>query len=89
MRPSAFDPAPTPLPLRAAAAIALVLLAGVGLSVMEYLESTQAVEAAPKPGPNLGPMPGVEQPLSESTEWPSAEPLTSTRPVIFVLYEGG
>ncbi|MEY2785751.1 MAG: hypothetical protein RL277_1961 [Planctomycetota bacterium] len=86
MRPSAFDPAPTPLPLRAAAAIALVLLGGVGLSVMEYLESAHAVEAAPtKPAPK----PGVEQHLPESTEWPYAEPLTSTRPAIFVPYQGG
>ncbi len=81
MRPSAFDPAPTPLPLRSAAAIALVLLAGVGLSVMEYLESTHAVEAAPKPP--------AEQPLPENSEWPYAEPLTSTRPAIFVPYQGG
>jgi hypothetical protein len=85
MRPSAFDPAPTPLPLRAAAAIALVLLAGIGLSVMEYLESAHALEAAPKSLPNSP----SEQPSLESTEWPAVEPLTSTRPAIFVPYQGG
>lgn len=78
MRPSAFDPAPSPLPLRMVVAIALLLTAGVALSVIEYLESASAVEAAPKPV--------LEEPL-EPLEPP--QPLTSTEAPIFVPYQGG
>jgi hypothetical protein len=78
MRPSAFDPAPTPLPLRAAVGIALVLLAGVSVSVVEYLDSAKAVEAAPKAAPQV-----------ESVPPEFLEPVTILQPQVFPAPQSG
>lgn len=78
--PSAFEPTPKPLSPVAVAGIALVLVLGVALSVVEYLESTEAVEAAPKPTEVVPP---------QDNDPALAPRVTSTQLTLEVPYQGG